>query len=71
MAEAFGKVSSSKYSGIRIRPGDRVRLVTPGGGGHGDPRGRSREAVRADLAEGFVSPAQSAAAYGYAGEGDD
>ncbi|MCW2968430.1 MAG: hypothetical protein JWM71_2202, partial [Solirubrobacteraceae bacterium] len=38
-----GEAVAPKVSG-RLRPGDRLRLETPGGGGHGDPatRGRSK-----------------------------
>ena len=36
--EAFGKASPSKWSNVRIRPGDSIRFQTPGGGGWGDPR---------------------------------
>ena len=35
--EAFGTMSPSKFSGIRLQPGDQVRLAMPGGGGYGDP----------------------------------
>ena len=33
VTETHGKASSSKYANIRLRPGDRVRLIVPGGGG--------------------------------------
>ena len=61
---AFGKTSSSKYANIVLRPGDRVELVTPGGGGYGDPAARDPEALRQDLAEGYVTPSAAAAHYG-------
>ncbi|MDG4770299.1 hydantoinase B/oxoprolinase family protein [Solwaraspora sp. WMMD792] len=48
-----------------VAPGDRVTLLTAGGGGHGDPRRRDPEAVRADVAEGYVSPAAARDVYGY------
>jgi N-methylhydantoinase B len=44
--------------------GDRVTLLTAGGGGHGDPRGRDPEAVRRDVAEGYVSPEAARDVYG-------
>ncbi|MFY1649508.1 hydantoinase B/oxoprolinase family protein [Solwaraspora sp. WMMB762] len=47
-----------------VVPGDRVTLLTAGGGGHGDPRDRDPEAVRADVAEGYVSPAAAREVYG-------
>jgi N-methylhydantoinase B len=65
--EAFGTLSPSKFSGIRLRPGAQVRLAMPGGGGYGDPRLRSREQVARDIAEGFVTPEAAREDYGYAG----
>ncbi|WFE29115.1 hydantoinase B/oxoprolinase family protein [Solwaraspora sp. WMMD791] len=47
-----------------VVPGDRITLLTAGGGGHGDPRRRDPEAVRADVAEGYVSPAAARDVYG-------
>ncbi len=49
---------------LPVDVGDRMRLLTAGGGGHGDPRLRSREAVLEDIAEGLVSPEQARAVYG-------
>ena len=49
---------------IAVRAGDRVSLLTAGGGGHGDPRSRDPDAVRHDVAEGYVSAAQAEACYG-------
>lgn len=44
-----------KCNGLRLRQGDRVRCLTSGGGGYGDPAERDRDAVAADLAAGLVS----------------
>jgi N-methylhydantoinase B/oxoprolinase/acetone carboxylase alpha subunit len=63
--EAFGTMSPSKFSGIRLRPGDQVRLAMPGGGGYGDPRHRDRALVARDLAEGFVTTEGARADYGF------
>jgi N-methylhydantoinase B len=49
---------------LPVRPGDRFRVVTAGGGGHGDPRERDPEAVRADVLDGFVSPEAAREVYG-------
>ena len=65
MCEAYGKASSSRYSNVSIRQGDRVMLVTPGGGGYGDPGKRTVEAVAADVRDGYVSAASAAEHYGY------
>jgi N-methylhydantoinase B len=37
--------------------GDTVTLKTPGGGGHGDPRGRDPAALEQDIAQGYVTDA--------------
>ena len=39
----------SKAQDIALKPGDRVRVRTPGGGGYGDPRQRDPEAVAEDV----------------------
>ncbi|MFF0717700.1 hydantoinase B/oxoprolinase family protein [Micromonospora sp. NPDC003816] len=44
--------------------GDRVSLLTAGGGGHGDPSLRDPEAVRRDVAEGYVSADAARETYG-------
>ncbi len=49
-----------------IPAGRRLIIETPGGGGLGDPQQRAREAVRSDIAEGFVSAAAARAKYGLA-----
>jgi 5-oxoprolinase (ATP-hydrolysing)/N-methylhydantoinase B len=62
--EEFGTASPSKFSGITLHEGDRVRITMPGGGGYGDPQERAREMVRHDVAEGFVTREAAVAAYG-------
>ncbi|WP_210526663.1 hydantoinase B/oxoprolinase family protein [Rubellimicrobium arenae] len=47
--------SRPKHTRIAVRKGDVLRLSTGGGGGFGDPGGRSPEAVRRDLANGYIS----------------
>jgi N-methylhydantoinase B len=47
-----------------IPEGRRLIIETPGGGGIGDPKTRAREAVRADVAEGYVSPTAAREKYG-------
>lgn len=46
----------SKTDGEPIRAGDRLRILTPGGGGWGDPLERDPEAARLDAIRGLVSP---------------
>jgi N-methylhydantoinase B/oxoprolinase/acetone carboxylase alpha subunit len=65
MREAYGKKSTSRYSNVRIRKGDRLRLVSPGGGGYGDPRARDRELILNDIKQGYVSLAAADRDYGY------
>jgi N-methylhydantoinase B len=65
MREAYGKKSTSRYSNVRIVKGDRLRLVSPGGGGYGDPRTRDREQIVYDIEQGYVSPAAAERDYEY------
>ena len=65
MKQAFNKRSSSKYSNIAIRPGDRVHLIAPGGGGWGDPAERDRAMIREDMLDEYVSPQRAEADYGF------
>jgi N-methylhydantoinase B len=65
MREAYGKKSTSRYSNVRIVKGDRLRLVSPGGGGYGDPRTRDREQIVYDIEQGYVSPAAAERGYEY------
>jgi N-methylhydantoinase B len=67
MVEAFGKTSTSKWSNVVIRSGDRVQIVTPGGGGWGEPAGRDPGMVAEDVAEGWVTAEAAAHDYGYRG----
>ncbi|TDK60952.1 hydantoinase B/oxoprolinase family protein [Bacillus salipaludis] len=53
--ETFGKVSSSKFSNIKVNKGDRVKIITPGGGGYGNPCERDRNKLEEDIKDGFVS----------------
>ena len=47
-----------------LKPGDRVTTLEAGGGGYGDPRKRSREAIIADCDAGFVTRAAALRDYG-------
>jgi N-methylhydantoinase B len=47
-----------------IKQGDVFRAEMPGSGGYGDPRTRDPEAVRRDVMQGKVTPAQAKVAYG-------
>lgn len=53
------------FSGmVDLEPGQIVSIITPGGGGYGDPSKRSPEAVARDLAEGRISPKTAQDVYG-------
>jgi N-methylhydantoinase B len=47
-----------------LKAGDVIRFERSGGGGYGDPSQRSEEAVRNDVADGYVSAAAAAKVYG-------
>ncbi|MQA03323.1 MAG: hydantoinase B/oxoprolinase family protein [Streptosporangiales bacterium] len=49
---------------VAVQPGDRITLLTAGGGGHGDPRERDPESVRHDVAEGYLSAETAREVYG-------
>lgn len=57
-----GKVLKGKGFQL-IPPDDRLVVMTPGGGGIGDPEKRDRKAVEKDVAEGLVT-AKGAKVYG-------
>ncbi|MGE7759912.1 hydantoinase B/oxoprolinase family protein [Peribacillus sp. NPDC097895] len=61
--EAYGKVSSSKFSNLTLKKGDRVKIVTPGGGGYGDPCDRDRSKLEEDIKDGFVSEGAALSIY--------
>lgn len=45
----------TKEVGVPVMPGDVFFVESAGGGGYGDPRRRDREAIAADLENGFVT----------------
>src|SRR5262249_2448857 len=51
---------------LHLEPGDLVSICSPSGGGHGDPRQRDPERVRADVRAGFLSVTRAREAYGVA-----
>jgi N-methylhydantoinase B len=52
---------------ITLKKGTVFRLNGAGGGGYGDPKQRSREAVQTDIAEGYVTPEAAMREYGWDG----
>lgn len=59
--EEYDTPSSGRFE---MKRGDRFRLQTAGGGGLGEPGARDPEAVRRDVAEGYVTPAGAQRDYG-------
>ncbi|MSQ55474.1 MAG: hydantoinase B/oxoprolinase family protein [Betaproteobacteria bacterium] len=56
----------STVSEMHLKAGDLLQIVTPGGGGMGNPLERDAAAVAADVAQGTVTPAAARALYGVA-----
>jgi N-methylhydantoinase B len=63
-ADVFGTRSPTKFSNITVHEGDLIRIVSPGGGGHGSPAERDPDLVREDVRNRYVSPALAHACYG-------
>ena len=51
-------------SSIDTQKGDRLIVETSGGGGFGNPRERTEEAIRNDLADGTITPLTARDIYG-------
>ena len=49
---------------VELKAGDRVRLVQPGGGGHGPASERDPEALRRDIEDGYVTAEAAHRDYG-------
>jgi N-methylhydantoinase B len=54
----------SKFPYRRAEAGDRLCLVSPSGGGYGDPLERDPEAMARDVSEGYVTPESARKLYG-------
>ena len=50
--------------GNKLKRGDLVRIMTPGGGGWGSPLERAAEQVRDDILDGYISAESAARDYG-------
>lgn len=59
-----GERGYGKQTDIQLKAGARVKLMTGGGGGFGDPAQRGREALRRDLRNGFVTHEAARVEYG-------
>jgi N-methylhydantoinase B len=52
---------------LEVNEGDVVRIHTGSGGGHGDPRRRSRRLVLDDVRNGYLTPEAALTTYGIQG----
>ncbi|CEJ10020.1 Acetophenone carboxylase delta subunit [bacterium YEK0313] len=57
----------SKDQDIVIGVGDRVEVMTPGGGGYGDPAKRDPALIARDVARGYYTADEAAALWGWRG----
>ncbi|GGB43428.1 methylhydantoinase [Roseibium aquae] len=55
---------TSKMRGIKLHKGERVRLMTPGGGGYGPAADRDPAAIARDVAQGYVTGPAADITYG-------
>jgi 5-oxoprolinase (ATP-hydrolysing)/N-methylhydantoinase B len=62
--QAYNKVSSSKFSNITLRAGDKAMVRVSGGGGFGEPGKRDPERIAEDVREGYVSEEGARRDYG-------
>lgn len=53
-----------KIDVVELTAGDTITILTPGGGGYGDPLERDPEAVLADVRRGFVTAGRAPVDYG-------
>ncbi len=65
--ETFTPLHLSKDQNIAISAGDRVEVMTPGGGGYGDPARRDPALVARDVRRGYYTPEQAEALWGWRG----
>ena len=56
---------SGKMSGVMLKPGDVLTVITPGGGGYGPAESRDRQAIAEDVLDGVISPGKASADYGF------
>lgn len=61
---------ASKMLGMRLKQGQSVRLMTPGGGGYGPAADRDPAAVARDVALGYLSAEAATQTYGPAWQGE-
>ncbi|MFE1597662.1 hydantoinase B/oxoprolinase family protein [Methylobacterium sp. ID0610] len=65
--EVFTPLHLSKDQNIAIRAGDRVEIMTPGGGGYGDPRERDPALIARDVGRGYYTAEEAETLWGRRG----
>ena len=65
-----GERELGKIDRVRAKAGDIITIMTPGGGGYGDPFERAPEAVAHDVARALVTVAAARRDYGVAMDAD-
>jgi len=63
--ESGGVDRATMATGVPVKKGELIRVVTGHGGGFGDPRKRAPEAIKRDLRDGYVTADQAARDYGF------
>jgi N-methylhydantoinase B len=63
-SDVFGTISPNKFADIQLRKGDRVMIMSPGGGGYGPPLERDPALVVEDVREGLYSDIVARDVYG-------
>ena len=59
-----GKETRMSTKRVPVKAGERVTVLTAGGGGHGSPRERDPALIAEDLRDGFVSEESARRDYG-------
>ncbi|MBM3569908.1 MAG: hydantoinase B/oxoprolinase family protein [Alphaproteobacteria bacterium] len=70
LGDSGADVLATKPSGVEVSPAQAAVIETPGAGGYGPPKERSREALRLDYRSGKFDRAFLKAQYGYDPEAD-
>jgi N-methylhydantoinase B len=64
LVEDAGGMTRQPRGVVSVRPGDRLVVESPGGGGYGQPRKRPKEFVARDVKAGYVTRAAAVHVYG-------
>lgn len=64
--EKFGVVCNGKFSDVKLKEGDTVRILMPGGGGWGNPLERDFHLIARDVDEGFITKERATRDYAVA-----